>query len=359
MSEGVRQGLDRMFELIGQLPEQLFASCELPGLGSIAPPTVGLTRVVLCGMGGSAIAGDLVQPLLQNQRVALHVWRDYGLPHWVGPTDLVVCASYSGNTEESLSALAAAQDRGCSLVAITSGGRLAELADQATGGFTCVRLPGGLPPRAALGYGLGALINILGRLGLIPAYAAEIDAAVALLRKNLPSRQYPWGTGQAEADPDCSVTAAECAALLRKRSAVIYTVGLEAHGAGRRFQGQLNENAKRPAFLAAFPELNHNDLVGWEGAAATGLEPVLLLLRGRLERDRLASRVRVTRDLLRAEFVHQVEIVAGTDSVLARVLSLVQYGDYVSCHLAREGGVDPIPVVRIEALKQALASEVE
>jgi len=359
MSAETGSGLDRMFKLIGQLPDQLAASRTLAGLESVTPPTEPPAHVILCGMGGSAIAGDLVQPLLQSQTVPLVVWRDYGLPHWAGPRDLVICASYSGNTEETLSGLAMARDRGCQLTGITSGGKLAAAAADVDRPFPRVALPAGLPPRAALGYGLGALVGVLGRLGLVPGYQEEVDAAIHVLTAHRDSRRHPWGEGPADPESESPLTAAACAALLVRHPAVIYTADPEVHGVGRRFHGQLSENAKRPAFLAALPEADHNDLVGWAGASDLDLEPVLFLLRGPCADGRLQRRAEVTRDLLAPDMVQVVEITAQAPTVLARVLSLVQFGDYVSCHLARDTGVDPVPVTRIEDLKLALAKDLD
>lgn len=359
MSPWPAGGTGQMFKLIQQLPDQLAASAELAGLDLVVPPASSFNRVLLCGMGGSAIAGDLVQPLLQHQPVPLDVWRDYGLPHWADGHTLVIVASYSGNTEESLSALDAAVGRGCSLLGITSGGQLAaRAAGQGGPAFPWVALPGGLPPRASLGLGLGALVRVLGRLGLIADAEGEIAGAVRTLGALNPARLAPAGGGSvaaADRDPAGMIPARALAEKLAGCIPVIYTAGIEAQGAGVRLKGQINENGKCPACLGVFPELNHNDLVGWELPDHLRGRFVLLVLEGKADNPRLAARVKVTSEILAAEFPEIHRIFPLGDTALARILSLVQYGDYLSCHLAQVKGVDPVPVDRIGRLKDHLA----
>lgn len=347
------EGLGRMYQLIDSLPAQLAESAALSGYDAVGPAAGTTRRLILCGMGGSAIAGDLVQPLLRQTNLSLTVWRDYDLPHWTAAEDLVLCCSYSGDTEESLSGTLLAGARGCRRVAITSGGRLSRLA--AEDGFAQVQLPGGLPPRAALGYGLGALVRVLDRLGFCAGGDLAIEAAGReLVRLNL-LRQAPMnGEPAPEHDGEGNISPGALARVLAGRVPIIYTAGHEAHGAGLRLKAQLNENSKVPASVVPFPELDHNDLVGWSLPEADRDRFVLLVLRGQEENERIARRVAVTCDLLREEFAAIHEIRAAGESPLARVLSLVQYGDYLSCHLARLNGVDPIPVDRIVKLKNAL-----
>ncbi|MEN8005680.1 MAG: bifunctional phosphoglucose/phosphomannose isomerase [Candidatus Krumholzibacteriota bacterium] len=357
MSKGSSDGTEHMFGLVHALGDQLLDSAHLAGLDGVEPLPEGCGRIVLCGMGGSAIAGDLVQPLLAAGSVSLQVWRDYGLPHWVGPSDLVICSSYSGDTEETLSGAREAASRGCGRLAITSGGSLGDMASQE--GFPAVILPGGLPPRASLGLGLGALVRCLGRLGLIADAAGAISGAARMLNEHRDSRLSPVSADGGEtpataADPEGNIAAAELAAVLQGKTAVIYTAGTEAHAAGLRLKAQLNENSKVPACLASFPELNHNDLVGWSLAPADRDRFVLLILRGLSDNPRIDRRVELTRRLLDGEFREIHEITSAASGVLERTMSLVQYGDFLSCHLARLTGVDPLPVDRITRLKEEL-----
>lgn len=348
-------GAGEMLRLVAALPEQLRGSARLEGLADVVP-VAGLRRAVLCGMGGSAIAGDLVQPMLESGPASLEVRRDYGLPHWIGPADLVIAASYSGNTEETLTGYAAATDRGCPRLAITSGGEL--LARARADGVPAIVLPGGLPPRASLGWGLGALARALGRLGLAANAPYAVETAATTLARADAARCRPWGDSAATAplqDPDGNLPAADLARELAGRVPVIYTCGGESHAAGLRLRAQLNENSKVPALLAAFPELDHNDLVGWCLDPVDRGRFVLLVLRAADEHPRTSLRVGLTLELLAGQFAGMFELRGGGGDALARVMSLVQYGDYLSCHLAGLRQVDPVPVERIVKLKDALA----
>lgn len=354
---GPEAGTQMMFTLVHALGDQLLESAHLDGLAEVGPSGSHPARIILCGMGGSAIAGDLVQPLLAHGTVSLTVWRDYGLPHWAGPDDLVLCCSYSGNTEETLAAVREAGNRGCARVAVTSGGSLADMATAEK--FPLVILPGGLPPRASLGLGLGAVVRCLGRWGLVTAADEVLASAAETLNDFRTARMAPVGPvgGDPESlpvDPEGNTPAAELAGILVGRVPVIYTAGTEAHAAGLRLKAQLNENSKVPALLASFPELNHNDLVGWSLAPADRGRFVLLILRGRGDNERIGRRVELTRQLLAEEFPEIHEILSSAAGVLDRTLSLVQYGDFLSCHLARLRNVDPLPVHRISRLKEAL-----
>jgi len=289
-------------------------------------------------MGGSAIAADLVAPLLEGSGISLTVWRDYGLPHWAAPGDLVICSSYSGNTEETLSAAAAAGDRGLDRFIVTTGGSLGDLADEA--GLPRVTLPAGLPPRASLGYGLGTLVRLLGAWGLVPDFEHQLAGAGEFLRRAGNARRAPVGAEVAD-DPGGHPLVADLAGSINGRMPVIYTAGSEAHAAGVRLRAQLNENSKLPACLASFPELNHNDLEGWNLAGDNRQRYALIILHSPADDPRLTQRVQVTRRLLSPEFDSVHEITAQGESPLARIMDLVQYGDFLSCHLARLGGVGP------------------
>jgi glucose/mannose-6-phosphate isomerase len=348
-----------MLSLVRSFPDHLEDSSGLQGLENVVPLPSGCRRIVFCGMGGSAIAGDLVQPLLQDQSVSLTVWRDYGLPHWVTEQDLVIVASYSGNTEEALSALTAARAVGCRVLGISSAGALQGFATATDGsGFALVTLPGGLPPRAALGHGLGALLHVLAGLDVIPDPTDEIAAICSMLRENAAAWLHPWTSPGAAAATDTDPKPGSIRGLaleLRNRIPALYTAGLEAHGAGIRWRAQLNENSKSPACLAAFPELDHNDLVGWCLPEDLRSRFNLIILDALDPDPRQRLRVDATEKLLAKEFAAIHRVVGVGETPMARSLFLVQYGDYLSCHLAHIREIDPMPVDRIESLKTILA----
>jgi glucose/mannose-6-phosphate isomerase len=357
-------GNGTMLALVADLPRQLAASGRLEGLASIQPSPTVPRQLLVCGMGGSAVAAELIAPLLDQQSIRLSVWRDYGLPGWVDRRVPVIAASYSGDTEETLAATAAARERGCRVIALTTGGSLAALAGaDRSEEFSLVRLPAGLPPRAALGHGLGALVQTLGRLGVDGGLAAQLDTAVGTLDAG--NREHLAGIDPTTLPADIAAAGtADTTAAVRAlaetvagRFVVIYTCGAEAHGAGSRLKAQLNENAKCPAYHARFPELDHNDIVGWQLAAAERDRFALVVLRG--GGPHAADRRRLTATLaeLREDLPLTCEVGPRGEQPLARTLSLVQWGDYFSCYVALARGVDPLPVARIDRLKQALARD--
>ncbi len=337
MSKNSNAGLKEMLGLVDSLPDQLAQSLSLPGLSEINPLKESPRRLVLCAMGGSAIGGDLARCLLTHQGISLDVWRDYGLPHWANSNDLIIAASYSGDTEECLSSVAEARKRNIPILAITSGGQLAGLLKS---GETLVTMPGDLPPRAALGYSLGALLGVLDGLGLLQGYQESVAESVALMK----------------AGSLCEgIAADDLAANLENRIPVLYAADSVMEAVATRWKGQLNENAKVPTLTATFPELNHNDIVGWGLPKQWQNRFVLVILRSGEANERIQHRVALTADLLKDEFISVHTVTAVGNSMLAKIMSLVHYGDYVSCHLAGLRGVDPMPVLRIDQLKKGLS----
>jgi glucose/mannose-6-phosphate isomerase len=347
MTDQVRAGQEQMFRWIAGLPAQLLAAGQFAGRELIAPLAWAPEQILVCGMGGSAMAGSLLADGWPGLKVPLLVHRDSGLPAWAGPRTLVLACSYSGNTAETLAAVAEARRQGCPVAAVTSGGELLELARR--DGLPAIEMPGGQPPRTALGASLGAQLHLLAALGLLPDPTADIAAACAQAEAGhlacLDGNPAPAGTSAAR----------DLAAALHGRFPVIFTAGAEAHGAGRRFVAQLNENAKSPAHVAAFPELNHNEIVGWDLAPADAARFALLTLRGGDEDPALAASVDVAVELLREQFGVRHVVSAHGAGRLARILGLILFVDLVSAHLAVLRGVDPVPIARIDTLKARLA----
>ncbi|PID81896.1 bifunctional phosphoglucose/phosphomannose isomerase [bacterium DOLJORAL78_65_58] len=332
----MKSGLERMRELVGAFARHLEESRDLPGLAAINPGLAPAGRLVFCGMGGSAIGAELVSTLLGAGDSSLDVWRDYGLPFWVGAGDLVLVGSYSGGTEESLSALREARRRGARVILITSGGVMAA---QRREDEPLIMLPPGLPPRAALGYSLGGLLQVLHRLGYLEGMPGDLEESLTVLKAG----RMPTG-----------LSFMELAQELEGRFPVLYAGDPVAAAVAVRWKGQLNENAKWPASVAVFPELNHNDIVGWEMSSAWRERLVLVILRSGLESERIGRRIELTTGLLADQFQRVVSLEAVGYSALTRMLSLVHYGDRLSCELAALRGVDPMPVTRIDQLKNGL-----
>jgi len=343
---------DDMLGAIAGLPRQLTAGYAVAraglaggfgGAGAAAPPARP-TGLAICGMGGSAIGGDLVLACVPDVPVPSTVVRGYQLPTWVGPKTLVVAASYSGDTEETLSCAAAALARGCRPVCVTSGGRLSALA--AEHGLPLITIPGGQQPRASVGYLSAPLLAVLETAGLCAAVESDLDETVRLLR-----------AGATDLAPGAGPTAVPAKALahtLHGRQSVIYGAGLTVPAA-RRWKGQINENAKAPAFWNELPEVDHNELMGWTSLPGLTAATVAVFLEDAANDERLLRRGELTAVEIEAFGVTVARVQARGSSRLARLFSLVQLGDYVSFYLALLYGVDPTPVKAIQDFKAKLA----
>jgi len=336
-----------MLGLVLGLPNQVQAGwaageeADLPALPS--PPVA----VAVLGMGGSGIGGDLLRSVLAGEcTVPVVVVKDYRVPRWFSQGTLAFAVSYSGNTEETLAAYQAARDRGASVVAITSGGRLAEMAQR--DGVPVIRLPAGLPPRAAIGHLFFPMLALLHRLGVLSSWGEEVRECVEVLR-SLGERLGP--SAPVDRNP-----AKHLATRLHGGVPVVYATASLLEPAALRWKCQFNENSKTLALWNVFPELNHNETVGW------GVEPELarsfqvVLLRDREEDPRITQRVAITVDLAlhRAGGLHEVR--SEGRGKLARLFSTILFGDLTSVYLAYLRGVDPTPVDVIEELKRRLGN---
>jgi glucose/mannose-6-phosphate isomerase len=341
-----------MFRWIAELPDQLAASGDAPGLDAVQPLATPPSQVLICGMGGSAMAGSLLADGWPQLAAPVIVHREPDLPGWAGPGTLVIACSYSGQTQETLAVLTKARARGCGLAAVTSGGDMLRMARGEDGGraFPAVQMPGGQPPRTALGHSLGCQLHLMHALGLLRDPRPEIDATCDQLANDalvLPA------TGD---EPAGRELARELAADLVDRFTVIHTSGQDAHGAGRRLLAQLNENAKAPGHVAAYPELNHNEIVGWDLSRERAAGFAVVTLRGAEADAGTAASVDVALELLADQFAVVRQVRAHGSGRLARAMGLIVFADLVSAHLAVLRGVDPVPITRIDTLKSRLAS---
>ena len=336
-----RQG---MMGVLESIPSQVRSAVEIADQISVSNPGK-IGNIVVSGLGGSAIGGDVVSAAVgELLRVPLIVNRDYGLPAFVGPGSLVIACSYSGNTEETLDAFAQAQRLRAAVFCITSGGRLAELAQEQK--VPLVSIPGGLQPRAALGFSSIALLGALRAFGLLPDLTGPFQETVQLLT-SLVDRYHPDV-------PEANNRAKALARSLHGRIVVIYGSTGVVSGATVRWRGQLEENAKNLAFHHLLPEMNHNELVGWEYPADSLKRLGVIFLRDKGDHPQIQRRFEFTRELIatRAGVVH--EVWTEGESRLARIFSVMCLADFVSLYLAYLNQVDPTPVEVIEALKRKL-----
>ena len=300
--------------------------------------------LVLCGMGGSAVGGELaVAATGRRARRPLRVSRDYELDPWIGAGALVLCSSYSGYTEETLACFAAAGAVGASRVALTTGGALADSARAE--GVPVIGVPSGLQPRAAVAYTTVGALECVAACGAGDPPAEEVRAAGRLLETLIEE----WGPDAPEGSDAKAIARGLEGAL-----PVVYGAGATV-AAARRWKSQLNENAKLPSFASVLPEADHNELIGYE--RARGLAPLHAVFLGdEGQRPELRRRLELTAEVVeatRAAGVTRVE--ARGNTALERLLSLVLLGDLVSVYLAVLAGVDPTSVLALESFKERLA----
>jgi len=342
-----------MFAAVAGLPRQLRegytnARATLLDAGDslLATPAGGWRALIVCGMGGSAIGIDLVLACLPDLATPRAVIRGYDVPAWARAGTLVIVVSYSGGTEEALSCAAQARERGCTTVCVCSGGELASMATAE--GWPLLLVPGGRQPRAAVGSLAMALLAVLAAAGLAGDHAAEVAATAAQLEEDAVRLTPDAAEGQNPAK-----ALARC---LYGRLALVYGAGPTLPVA-RRWKGQINENAKAPAFLNELPELDHNEIMGWTSLPQFTTAGFAIFLHDAAGGARLRRRVELTARQYGSLGIDTVLVGAQGDSRLARLFSLVQLGDYVSCYLAALYGVDPTPVDAIQEFKRKLAAD--
>ena len=338
----------KMLDLLVSFPKQIPEAREIAKKADLsAIKTKRVKNIVICGMGGSAIGGDLVRSYaIDLLKVPIIIVRDYLLPAFVGEDSLVVASSYSGNTEETLDSFAEAKNRGCQRIAICTGGKLAAIAKEEN--IPLIIIPGGLPPRAALGYGFSPLLTILEKMGFLPDRTDEIGETIKILEEGVKlfGIEHAWETNPAKI----------LATQMFEKLPLIYSDDWHFNSVAVRFRGQINENSKQLAYSAVLPENNHNELVGWKILGSLSTELVAILLTD----SKIHKRVKFRMDFLEkvqknlgADVVHAQ---SRGDGILARMFSLIQLGDWASYYLAILNKEDPKPVRIIDDLKSSLAN---
>ena len=330
----------QLADILG-LPEHLRDALWRVESANLAPQD-SAGGLVVAAMGGSAIGGSLALAVLGDRASRpIHLARDYGLPAWTTPDTTVLCSSYSGETEETLAAYEAAGALGARRIVSTTGGRLAAAAR--ADGVPVIPLPGGFQPRAAVGYAVVVALEVAAMAGVGEHLHTEIDVAGEHAAKLVAE----WGPDA----PEDSLAKG----LARSLSGTVPQIA----GAGLtvpiayRWKTQINENANAPAFAAELPELDHNEIVGWEYAADAGRFSAVFLDDCDLH-PRVRARIALTMDVIgeQAAALHRVESLGGTR--LERLVSLVLLGDLVSTYMAVLARRDPAAIEPITRLKTAL-----
>lgn len=301
-----------------------------------------IQNVILAGMGGSALPGVFLRSWPGTQ-VPFEIVRDYDVPEYVGEGTLFISSSYSGNTEETLTAIQAAEARGAQIVVIAAGGKLAEYA--AEKGYPLFTIPSGIQPRMSSFYFLAAFVQLLEPLGLIRKGAgAELAAAGEWIKDQLGSYGPEVKTGDNPAK--------QLALELIGKSVVVYS-GPKLFPAANKFKICMNENAKSVAWVNQYPEFNHNEFIGWSSHPVD--KPYAVVdIRSDLEHPRVQKRFEVSERLLSGKRPSPEIIVPQGDTVLKQLLWTSNYADFVSIYVALLNGVNPTPVDLVERFKVAL-----
>jgi glucose/mannose-6-phosphate isomerase len=309
-------------------------------------PFAGTVRsVTFSAMGGSAAAGDAVAAAFgDGVKVPILTLRGYRVPGGYGADDLVLCVSYSGETEETVAALAAARDRGCSVIAVCGGGRLAEVAGEADS--PVVRIPRDAPvPRAGLGGLVGGVVGALAGTGILSGVDDQVEGAAETLGDEA-ERLGPDGAAGAN-------EAKDVAAWVGDRIPVVWGSEGVSAAAAWRWKTAFNENAELPAFASALPELDHHEIVGWSENRGSGF--CLVILREEGEHHRVQPRLDATLEEIAGSGLEWREVQARGTSPLARYLSLALLGDLASAYHALSRGIDPAAMDSLTRVKARLA----
>jgi len=335
-----------MYTRIYEFPKQLQEGYNLPIRGDLsAINTAEIKNIVIIGMGGSAIGGDILRSYLADEvAIPILINRNYGLPRFVNQHTLLIAASYSGNTEETLAAFEQGRQRGCQIIVATTGGKLGALAVE--NNYPHVILPAGLQPRAALGYSFGPLLQIMEKLGYVSGQGEIVEATCA----HLSASRKKLGMNIAEKRN----AARQLAAKLKDKIAVVYAGADYYDTVAIRFKGQICENAKALAYANICPEFNHNELVGFDFPPKLVAKLVVIFLTGPADSQGVTKRFKIINKIFTEKKITTVILKAQGPNRLAEIFTLIQFGDLASYYLALINKTDPSPVHVINRLKTAL-----
>lgn len=324
-----------MKELVQNFTKQLAEAKAIADKAVVSSSNT-IQSVVVTGLGGSGIGGTILSELISDVcPVPIVINKDYFLPAFVNANTLVVVSSYSGNTEETLSAMQQAMAKNAQIACVTSGGKVLELAKQNQ--FDFIEIPGGMPPRSCIGYSLVQLIKLFVAKNLAPqSLLTDIENSVKLLNTE---------------NSNIKAEAENIAKKLHNKIAIIYSLGT-CEGAAVRFRQQINENSKMLCWHHVFPEMNHNELVGW---TTKNDNLHVITFKTSFDYNRTVKRYEVCKPLFEKYSSGVTEITAKGTSKLEQFFYLINIGDWISCYLADIKGIDPVEVKVIDHLKGELA----
>lgn len=339
---------ENMYNRIFDFPEQLTDAMKIGKLWRFDTNAFsGIKNIITVGMGGSAIGGELMRSYLRTKLlVPVEICRSYSLPEYADDETLVIAASYSGTTEETLSAMDDAIGRKAMIAAISTGGIMEELAQ--LNDFPLAKVPSGLQPRAALGYLFVLTMTFLEQIGQAKGFTKEMERVIPQLQK--------YREKYIEDNSTTINPAKNLAQKLHKKMVIVYSGPTITDAVGQRWKAQFCENAKTLSFANQFPEFNHNELVGWSPSVEEHKDHLaVVILRDAGDHPQVRQRMNIVGEVIRSRGVEVTDVHSRGETPLERMMSLVQLGDFVSYYLAILNGVDPTPVKVIEALKKALA----
>ncbi len=325
-----------MLKLVENFPAQMREALAIAAKASVTAPTQPIHNILLAGLGGSGIGGNLVSELIKDEcKLPFTISKGYEIPAFVGANTLVILSSYSGNTEETLAAYAQAKAAGAKLIAITSGGKILEAAKAE--GFDHIVVPGGMPPRSCLGYSVVQQVAALTLYGFISdRVMTELAAATTLMEND-----------QAE----IKAKAKKIAGFLFHKMTVIYTTD-RMESVAVRFRQQLNENSKVLCWHHVIPEMNHNELVGWR---TENQDLAVVMFRNEDDNHRNQLRLDLNKEVFNTYTNTIIDVWSKGKSLTERAFYFIHLGDFISVDLAALRNVDAVEVKVIDYLKNELA----
>ncbi|MBK7818835.1 MAG: bifunctional phosphoglucose/phosphomannose isomerase [Sphingobacteriaceae bacterium] len=324
-----------MKALVESFTEQLKAAKNIASKAVISK-SGSIQNIIVTGLGGSGIGGTILNELVNDScSVPIMINKDYFLPAFANANTLLIVSSYSGNTEETVQVMNEAISRKVQIVCVTSGGKVLELAKQHQ--FDFIEIPGGNPPRSCIGYSLVQLIQILIAKGFADKkLMADLDKSIDLLTKE---------------KENIKTEATQIAKKLNGQLAVIYSLGT-CEGVSVRFRQQINENSKALCWHHVFPEMNHNELVGW---TTENKNLTVVTFHTSFDYKRTQKRYEVCKPIFQKFAKEVIDIKAKGDSKLEQFIYLIHIGDWISCYIADIRGIDAVEVNVINHLKQELS----
>lgn len=334
-----------MFGVLANFSSQLEDALDIGS--SLSPPDKlkNINKIIITGLGGSAVGGDLVRSFLQYEiDIPVFINRNYGLPAFADGDTLLIASSYSGETEETISAYEDGKSKGCKIAVISTGGRLTIMAEG--DGNYVIKIPKGFQPRCALGYSVVPLLILFAKLGLISDKDSDIKEVIRLIKER--SSEYTT------VDPQNNLSIRMAERILG-RIPVIYSSCDIMDVVNLRWRGQFNENSKSPAFGNVLPEMNHNEIVGWGKNLEILRKFVPIYLKDKDDNPKILKRMEVTKDIIKPYRELEFELESEAPGRLERIFDLIYLGDWVSYYLAILYKSDPTQIENINILKSKLA----